>query len=97
MKCKKETEGMIVIDKFINSNGKVYEVLAVQEFTEADKEYYKNSWQRHRVALMKNNNTFVVANYVGETSWGNGYYTDNEEQAKREYNRIVEGYLKDIL
>ena len=84
---------MIVIDKFLNSNGKVYDVLAIQELTEADKEYYKNSWQKHRVALMKNNNTYVVASYVGETSWGSGYYTEDKKQALKEYNRIVEEYL----
>ena len=84
---------MIVIDKFLNSNGKVYDILAVQEFTEADKEYYKNSWQKHRVALMKNNDTYVVANYVGETSWGNGYYTEDKDKALKEYNRIVKEYM----
>ena len=85
---------MIVIDKFLNSNGRVYDILAVQEFTEADKEYYKNSWQKHRVALMECNGTYVVANYVGESSWGNGYYTEDKKQALQEYNRIITEYLK---
>lgn len=85
---------MIVIDKFINTNGKVYDVLAVQEFTEADKEYYKNSWQKHRVALMECNGTYVVANYVGESSWGNGYYTEDKNQAVKEFERIVTEYLQ---
>ena len=85
---------MIVIDKFINTNGKVYDVLAVQELKKEDKEYYKNSWQKHRVALLECNGTYVVANYVGESSWGNGYYTEDKKQALREYNRIVEEYLK---
>ena len=85
---------MIVIDKFINTNGKVYNVLAVQEFTETDKEYYKNSWQKHRVALMECNGTYVVASYVGESSWGNGYYTEDKKQALNKYNEIVTEYLK---
>lgn len=85
---------MIVIDKFINTNGKVYDILAIQEFTEADKEYYKNSWQKHRVALMQNGSTYVIANYVGESSWGNGYYTEDKKQALQEYNRVVAEYLK---
>ena len=85
---------MIVIDKFINTNGKVYNVLAIQEFTEADKEYYKNSWQKHRVALMESNGSYVVANYVGESSWGSGYYTDDRSQAVKEFERIVTEYLQ---
>ena len=84
---------MVVIDKFLNSNGKVYSILAIQEFTEADKEYYKNSWQKHRVALMESNGTYVVASYVGESSWGNGYYTDDRSKAVAEFERIVRTYL----
>lgn len=87
---------MIVIEKFLNSNGRVYNVLAVQEFTEADKEYYKNSWQKHRVMLLEdtNKNEYVVASYVGESSWGSGYYTQDKKQALAEYNRIVAEYLE---
>ena len=85
---------MIVVDKFINSNGKVYDILKIQGFTEANKEYYKNSWQKHRVALMKDGNMYVVASYVGESSWGNVYYTEDEKKAWAEFNRIVKEYLE---
>lgn len=79
--------------EFKNSNGKTYKVLRVQTFNEADKEYYTNSWQKYRVALLKGDTEYVVANYLGEDSWGHGYYTNDETQAVQEYDRVVAEYL----
>lgn len=79
--------------EFKNNNGRTYKVLRVQTFHEADKEYYKNSWQKYRVALLKGDTEYVVASYLGEHEWGNGYYTEDEKDAVAEYDRVVEQYL----
>lgn len=80
--------------KFHNSNGRDYEVLQVQGFNDDDKEYYKNSWQKQYCALLQvpHTESYVVAMYLGETSWGYGYYYDNREDAEQKYNLEVAGY-----
>ena len=80
--------------RFHNDNGREYEVLQVHGFNAQDKEYYKNSWQKYYCALMQvpYTESYVVAKYVGETSWGYGYYYLDREQAERKYNEEVAGY-----
>ena len=76
-----------------NDNGRTYNVLATLDFNKADAEYYKNSWQNYRAALLECNGSYVVATLVGETSWGNGYYADGIRDAVQEFNRQVKNYL----
>ena len=80
--------------EFKNENGREYTVLNIEPFNEADKEYYKNSWQQYRVALLEDKNTqeYVVASFLGNADWGSGYYVEDREQAEEEFNRIVENY-----
>lgn len=86
---------MTLCEQFINSNGRVYEVLRAREFNAKDKEYFKNSWQKKRVALMHipHSEEFVVAQYVGETSWGYGSYFNTLESAEHKYDEVVKSYL----
>ena len=79
---------------FHNSNGHDFNIIATLEFNNADKEYYKNSWQKHRAMLLERNQEYIVATYVGENSWGYGYYADGIKDAYRKFNSIVEEYLK---
>lgn len=78
---------------FTNDNGLSYNILATLEFNEADKEYYKNSWQKHKAVLLERNGEYIVANYVGEASWGFGRYYDNAKDAELKFNEVVQGYL----
>lgn len=80
--------------RFKNDNGHEYEVIQVLDFNDKDKEYYKNSWQKYRVALLQvpYQNEFIVASYLGEHSWGYGYYSDDLEDAVKYYNKIVKDY-----
>ena len=79
---------------FHNSNGLDFNIIAILEFNDIDKEYYRNSWQKHRAMLLERNQEYVVATYVGENSWGNGYYADGIKDAYRKFNSITEEYLK---
>ena len=81
---------------FTNSNGRTYDILAVTNFNEQDREYYKNSWQKQYVALLQDqrNREYVVATFLGETSWGYGYYADGLKDAIKYYTEKSTGYLK---
>ena len=61
---------------FHNSNGQDFTILLTLEFNKADTEYYKDSWQKHRAMLLERNGEYIVATYVGDSSWGYGYYAD---------------------
>lgn len=80
--------------EFKNENGQTFNILSTLEFNEADKEYYKNSWQKHRAMLLERNDEYVVASYVGDSSWGYGYYADGIKDAKKKYNSICSEYIK---
>ena len=77
-----------------NDNGQDFNILEVLEFNKADQEYYKNSWQQYRAMLLERNGEYVVASYVGDTSWGYGYYADGIKDAQKKFNEIAKGYLK---
>lgn len=77
-----------------NDNGQTFNVVEILEFNNADKEYYKNSWQKYRAMLLERNGEYVVASYVGETSWGYGYYADGIKDAQKKFNEIAKEYLK---
>lgn len=81
---------------FHNKNGLNYEVLQVLDFNDVDKEYYKNSWQKYRVALLQVpfRKSYVVAEYLGEEDWGSGYYTEDIDKAIEKYNSIATNYFK---
>lgn len=83
-----------------NDNGIDYNVLEVVEFNRVDSDYYKNSWQKFRYGFLKSPNGFVVADMVGETSWGQGIYFDfeDEESAKGYFEILKKKYTewKDI-
>ena len=78
---------------FKNDNGRTYTVIAELEFNAIDKEYYKNSWQQKRAMLLEDDHEYVVAQYVGENSWGYGYYADSLEDATKKFNEIVAEYM----
>ena len=80
--------------EFKNKNGQTFNILSTLEFNEADKEYYKNSWQKHRAMLLERNDEYVVASYVGDSSWGYGYYADSIKDAKKKYDSICSEYIK---
>ena len=44
--------------------------------------------------LLERNGEYVVASYVGETSWGYGYYADGIKDAQKKFNEIAKEYLK---
>ena len=79
---------------FHNKNGLDYEILQVLDFNERDCIYYKDSWQKHRAGLLKRmgKDSFVVANMLGESEWGDGYYTEDKRQAETKYKQIVSNY-----
>ena len=80
--------------EFKNENGRTYNVLEVLEFNAKDKEYYKNSWQNFRAMLLEHDNEYVVAQFVGENSWGYGYYADGIKDATNKFNEIAKEYLQ---
>ena len=79
---------------FQNSNGQTFNVISTLEFNKVDQEYYKNSWQKHRAMLLERNEEYIVASYVGENSWGYGYYADGIKDATKKFNSISQDYLK---
>ena len=89
---------MQTLEVLHNDNGNDYKYISVLEFNNIDKEYYKNSWQKHAVALLEqvngNYEKYVVARYVGETSWGYGSYFENLDDAIKYYNLKVKEYKK---
>jgi hypothetical protein len=79
---------------FNNSNGQTFNVISTLEFNKVDQEYYKNSWQKHRAMLLERNEEYIVASYVGEDSWGFGYYADGIKDATKKFNSIMQDYNK---
>lgn len=79
---------------FQNSNGQTFNIISTLEFNKVDQEYYKNSWQKHRAMLLERNEEYIVASYVGENSWGYGYYADGIKDATKKFNSISQDYLK---
>ena len=79
---------------FKNANGQTFNVISTLEFNQADTEYYKNSWQKHRAMLLERNQEYIVASYVGEDSWGYGYYADGIKDATKKFNSIMQDYAK---
>ena len=79
---------------FKNDNGRVYNVLATLEFNNSDKKQYANSWQNTRAMLLEDTNKqeYVVAQYVGEDSWGFGSYYDNLKDANEKYTEVMNRY-----
>lgn len=80
--------------QFNNSNGQTFNVISTLEFNKADQEYYKNSWQKHRAMLLERNEEYIVASYVGDDSWGFGYYADGIKDATKKFNSIMQDYNK---
>ena len=80
---------------FHNDNGLDYKVLDLLNFNATDAEYYKNSWQKHRLALLQGGGTYVVASYLGETSWGYGKYFDDLMDAKACYIKERDNYYSE--
>ena len=79
---------------FHNSNGQEFNIISTLEFNKADQEYYKDSWQKHRAMLLERNDEYIVASYVGENSWGYGYYADGIKDATKKFNSIMTDYTK---
>ena len=79
---------------FKNDNGQEFNVISVLEFNKADADYFKNSWQKHRAMLLERNQEYIVASYVGESSWGYGYYADGIKDATKKFNSIMVDYTK---
>ena len=79
---------------FNNSNGQTFNIISTLEFNKVDQEYYKNSWQKHRAMLLERNEEYIVASYVGEDSWGFGYYADGIKDATNKFNSIMQDYNK---
>ena len=79
---------------FNNSNGQTFNVISTLEFNKADQEYYKNSWQKHRAMLLERNEEYIVASYVGDDSWGFGYYANGIKDATNKFNSIMQDYNK---
>ena len=88
------TSAQAGLNQFHNKNGQDFEILRIENFNDIDKEYYKNSWQKHYVALLRNprQDSYVVASMLGEEEWGNGYYYEDKAQALRKYNSMVADY-----
>ena len=80
--------------QFNNSNGQAFNIISTLEFNKVDQEYYKNSWQKHRAMLLERNEEYIVASYVGEDSWGFGYYADDIKDATNKFNSIMQDYNK---
>ena len=85
---------MGTLTTFQNSNGRTYNVVATLEFNTRDKQEYSDSWQETRAMLLEdiNKHEYVVAQYVGEDSWGFGGYYDNLKDATEKFNEIVREY-----
>ena len=85
---------METITVFQNDNGRTYTVLAVLEFNARDKQKYADSWQNHQAMLLQDqrNHEYVVAQYVGEHSWGFGSYFDELPDATEKFNEVVARY-----
>lgn len=79
---------------FQNDNGQAFNVISTLEFNKADQEYFKNSWQKHRAMLLERNEEYIVASYVGDNSWGYGYYADGIKDATNKFNSIMQDYNK---
>jgi len=79
---------------FKNDNGQEFNVISVLEFNKTDADYFKNSWQKHRAMLLERNQEYIVASYVGESSWGYGYYADGIKDATKKFNSIMADYTK---
>ena len=81
---------------FQNDNGRNYDVLATLEFNNSDSQEYANSWQNTRAMLLQDqrNHEYVVAQYVGEHSWGFGAYFDELADATEKYNDVMSRYLR---
>ena len=79
---------------FENDNGRTYTVLATLEFNNSDKQEYANSWQETRAMLLEDTNKheYVVAQYVGEHSWGFGSYFEQLSDATEKYTEVVARY-----
>ncbi len=80
--------------QFNNSNGQTFNIISTLEFNKVDQEYYKNSWQKHRAMLLERNEEYIVASFVGEDSWGFGYYADGIKDATNKFNSIMQDYNK---
>ena len=78
---------------FHNSNGLDFNILLTLEFNTKDREYYKGCIQKHKAMLLERNQEYIVATYVGDSSWGSGYYADGIKDAYRKFNSIVTDYL----
>ena len=78
---------------FHNDNGQDFNIVAVLNFNKQDQKEYENSWQKQRAMLLERNGEYVVATYVGETSWGYGYYADGKKDAVRKFNEVVKEYV----
>ena len=85
---------MDMVTSFQNDNGRTYTVLATLEFNNSDKQEYANSWQNVRAMLLQNdrNHEYVVAQYVGEHSWGFGSYFEELSDATETYTEVVKRY-----
>ena len=79
---------------FQNNNGQAFNVISTLEFNKVDQEYFKDSWQKHRAMLLERNQEYIVANYVGDNSWGYGYYADGIKDATNKFNSIMQDYNK---
>ena len=79
---------------FENDNGRTYTVLATLEFNNSDKQEYSDSWQETRAMLLQDdkNHEYVVAQYVGEHSWGFGSYFEQLSDATEKYIEVVKRY-----
>ena len=80
---------------FHNDNGKDFNILAVGNFSEKDMKEYEGSWQKHYAMLLQSqsNGEYVVATYVGENSWGYGYYADGFKDAFDKFTEKAKSYL----
>ena len=79
---------------FHNKNGQDFNIISVLEFNNADQEYFKGSWQQHRAMLLERNDEYIVASFVGENSWGYGYYADGIKDATKKFNTIMQEYTR---
>jgi hypothetical protein len=43
---------------------------------------------------LERNQEYIVASYVGENSWGYGYYADGIKDATKKFNSIMADYTK---
>ena len=75
-----------------NDNGIDYQILDLVEFNSVDSDYYKNSWQKFMYGLLKSPREYIVADMIGDTSWGQGHYFDNEEKARAYFEKKRKDY-----